>query len=87
MKQFTVDMMQERFWEATAEKEKLDANTEPLRRERDDLVLDATPMNDKIKELGRKIRVIESPERSLLDEELSMIARALGNRVGKRPTD
>ena len=81
---FTKENMRNRFWEAFTEKEALDERTAPLRAKRDELVEKYSPLEIEIKEIGREIRRMEQPDRARLDEELSMLARALGNVVGER---
>lgn len=85
MPPITKDAMRERFWEAFAEKEVLDEKTAPMKAKRDELVERYSPLEVEIKTIGREIRAMEQPLRAELDQELAMIARALGNNVGPRP--
>ncbi len=77
--------MQARFWELTNAKEAVLAKSAPSRKLRDDL-------RDKLRDplaafKAAKLAVIsiERPKIGEIDTEMSMLARALANKVGPRP--
>ena len=75
--------MRKRFHENRAERERILAKSEPMRKERDDLLQAYEP---RVRELERQIKEVEqqgNPSLYDLDQEAAMISRALGGKTGK----
>jgi peptidoglycan hydrolase CwlO-like protein len=68
-----------------AEKAKLVAASAPLRTERDALVQEIQPTENKIRELNEKIEAIERPRMGELDNQLGGLARAMGGKSLANP--
>ncbi len=86
MAKFTPEGMRDRFWELTNAREAVLAQSAPAKKLRDDL-------RDKLRDplaafKAAKVAVakIERVALGEIDTEMAMLARALGNKVGPRPS-
>ncbi len=84
MSAYSKETMRERFWELTDQKDALNAELAPHRKTRDRL-------RDKLRapvaahrDAKRAVADIERPRMGEIDNEMAVIARALGNTVGPR---
>jgi len=83
---FTPEIMRARFWELTDKKDVLNAELTPL-RERRDALRDALKKPEEVyREAKRAVVAVERPRMSEIDAEMAIIARALGQKVGPRPS-
>ena len=83
---YTKEAMRDRFWVLTAKKEALNKELAPSRAKRD-AMRDALrePLTE-FKALKRAVVAIERPRMGEIDMEMAVLARALGNKVGERPS-
>ncbi|NIA67908.1 hypothetical protein HBA54_04820 [Pelagibius litoralis] len=74
-----------RFWEATAEKEAIEAKAAGLRGQYDTLRQQIGELQAQLRPIKDQIKAIERPALSDLDMERAFLARGLGKQVGERP--
>ncbi len=86
MAKYSKETMRERFWELTREKEAVLAQSAPARKLREDLKEKLRDPLAAFKAAKLAVVAIERPVVSDLDTEMAMLARALGNKVGARPS-
>lgn len=85
--QFTPKVMKERFWELFSQKEALNAELAPLRKRRDDM-RDALRGPVAAHRAAKQAVVdVERPKMGEIDNEMAVISRALGNKIGERPVE
>jgi uncharacterized coiled-coil DUF342 family protein len=83
---YSKSAMRQRFWELTAQKEALNKELAGPRAKRD-AIRDALrePLAE-FKATKRAVVAIERPRMGEIDMEMAVLARALGNKVGERPS-
>jgi len=83
---YTKDAMRDRFWVLSDKKAALNKELAPSRAKRD-AIRDALrePLAE-FKAAGRAVVAIERPRMGEIDTEMAVLARALGNKVGPRPS-
>lgn len=84
---YTPEAMRSRFWEATAEKEALVEVVAPIRERYDAIRAKMAPLQVELNAVKAEMIAAERPMLAELDAERAMLARALGNKVGERPSD
>ncbi len=82
MSSYDPEVMKLRFWELTAMKEAVAKEMAPLQAKVDEMRDALRPMNADYKAMCIELRDAKDPE---LDREMATLARALKNKVGKRP--
>ncbi len=83
---YSKDAMRQRFWELTDQKEALTRELEPSRKKRDALRdMLRKPMAE-FRAAKRAVVAVERPRMGEIDMEMAVLARALGNKVGARPS-
>ncbi len=86
MTKYSKETMRERFWELTEAKEAVIAKSAPTRKLRDDLKEKLREPLAAFKAAKLAVVKIERPALGEIDMEMAMLARALGNKVGSRPS-
>lgn len=84
---FSPDKIRKRFHDLTAEREKIDAKLEPLRKERDAILAGDTDLSVKKAHarqnvLAEKIEALQK-ELAPIENERAACARALGGKTGE----
>ncbi len=83
---YTKEAMRDRFWVLTAKKEALNKELAPSRKKRDEMRDALREPLAEFKALKRAVVAIERPRMGEIDMEMAVLARALGNKVGERPS-
>jgi len=83
-KAYTPEAMRERFWELFDKKEALIEELAPLKKKRNDMRDKLRPLTMDYKKAKRAYVDAERPRMGEIDMEMSVLARALGNKVGVR---
>ena len=83
---YSKEDMRQRFWELTAEKETLVEKVAPIRKRHDAIKAKMAPLQTELQEVKKELIAAERPMLSEIDGERAALARALGNKVGERPT-
>jgi cell division protein FtsB len=78
-------MLKARYWEASDQQEELEKALKPLTDKRDALVANIQALEAQKKPIDEAIRREERPIRELQEERV-FISRALGGKIGSRPT-
>ena len=73
-----------RFWELTDAKEAATERDQPLWDQRAALLVEMQPLEARLREINQDIKA-DRPARVEIDEEMALISRALGGKVGPRP--
>lgn len=84
MSAYTKEAMRERFWELTDQKEELNKELAPLRKERNDMRDRMRKPLAELKAVQVAVVEVERPRMAEIDMEMAVLARALGNKVGIR---
>lgn len=82
MSDYSPEGMRKRFWAVSREIEAVRAKSKPYRDEVDAIMAQIGPLLDRKRELAAKFKPIEAGLPAL-EEERTMLARALGNKVGE----
>ena len=85
MSAYTPEAMKKRFWELTDAKNALIEEAAPSRKIRDELRDALRGPTAEYKAAKQAVIDIERPRMGEIDTEMAVLARALGNKVGKRP--
>ncbi len=87
---FSANEMKARFWELETLREGFMDKCAPLRKKIDELATRVGPLKAQMKALGKQVDAIQHPAEGMtlpeIDVERAMLARALGNKPGPRPT-
>jgi uncharacterized coiled-coil DUF342 family protein len=83
MAYLTEENFRARFQDATRERDRIAALVAPLRNQRDAVVKQMQPLEDKARELHEQIRKIEKDNNLFeLTQEIAMISRAIKFKTG-----
>ncbi len=82
MSSYDPEVMKLRFWELTAMKEAVAEEMAPLQTKVDEMRDALRPMNADYRATCIELRDARDPA---IDQEMATLARALKNKVGKRP--
>lgn len=80
------DEMRDRYWELTDKMQAVRVESAPLHEESRMRREDFDIAQSKLKKVNAEIAEIEHPVLNIIGEELAIIARALGKKLGPRPT-
>ena len=83
---YTPKAMKKRFWELTDQKDALIEELAPHRKKRDALRDKLRGPPEEYKAAKQAVVDIERPRMGEIDMEMAVLARALGNKPGVRPT-
>lgn len=84
---YSKEDMRQRFWELTAEKEALVEKVAPIRKRLDEIRAKIDPLQVELQAVKKEVIAAERPMLSEIDGERAALARALGKKVGERPSD
>ncbi len=82
---YSKEDMRARFWELTTAKEALVEKVAPIRARHDEIRRAMEPIQAELNEVKKELIAAERPMLAEIDNEMTALARALGNRVGTRP--
>ena len=85
MSAYTKPAMRDRFWELTDHKDALNDELAPLRQERDAQRDKLRQPTEAYKAAKRAVVDVERPHMGEIDNEMAVLSRALGGKVGERP--
>ncbi len=83
---YTKEAMRARFWVLQDKKAALNKELAEPRAKRDAMRDALRKPLAEFKALGRAVAAVERPRMGEIDTEMAVLARALGNKVGERPS-